>query len=284
MVTASRVTPSRPVPTERGRMTKLAQTPVGTTEKVRSADGTPIAVDRSGNGPPLVVVVGAFCDRSTTRPLAALLESSYTVYAYDRRGRGDSGDAETYAVEREVEDLEAVVAKTGVAPYVYGHSSGGALALEAAARGRNMRKIAVYEPPYAGDDPRLPGFGDKLDDLVRSGRRGEAAESFLALAGAPPEVIEHIKASPGWDGMVALAHTLSRDIALANGGAVPVDRIATVGAPTLAMAGGESYGWAHHAARTIASTIPGAQARIVKGQQHAPAHEVVASILKEFFA
>jgi pimeloyl-ACP methyl ester carboxylesterase len=265
-------------------MTKLAQTPAGTTEKVRSADGTPIAVDRSGNGPPLVVVVGAFCDRSTTRPLAALLESSYTVYAYDRRGRGDSGDAETYAVEREVEDLDAVVAKTGVAPYVYGHSSGGALALEAAARGLNMRKIAVYEPPYAGDDPRLPGFGDKLDDLVRSGRRGEAAESFLALAGAPPEVIEHIKASPGWDGMVALAHTLSRDIALANGGAVPVDRIATVGAPTLAMAGGESYGWAHDAARTIASTIPGAQARIVKGQQHAPAHEVVASILKEFFA
>jgi pimeloyl-ACP methyl ester carboxylesterase len=265
-------------------MTKLAQNPVGTTEQVRSADGTPIAVDRSGNGPPLVVVVGAFCDRSTTRPLAALLESSYTVYAYDRRGRGDSGDAETYAVEREVEDLDAVVAKTGVAPYVYGHSSGGALALEAAARGLSMRKIAVYEPPYAGDDPRLPGFGDKLDDLVRSGRRGEAAESFLALAGAPPQVIEHIKASPGWDGMVALAHTLSRDIALANGGAVPVDRIATVGAPTLAMAGGESYGWAHDAARLIASTIPDAQARIVNGQQHAPAHEVVASILKQFFA
>ena len=265
-------------------MTQVAQNPDGTTEKVRSADGTPIAFDRSGDGPSLVVVAGAFCDRSTTRPLAALLESSYTVYAYDRRGRGDSGDAEAYAIEREVEDLDAVVASTGGAAYVYGHSSGGALALEAAARGVDMRKVAVYEPPYAGDDPRLAGFGDRLDELVTSGRRGEAAESFLALAGAPAEAIAHIKASPGWDRMMALAHTLSRDIALGNGGAVPVDRIATVGAPTLAMAGGESYGWAHDAARTIASTIPGAQARIVPGQQHAPAHEVVASLLREFFA
>jgi pimeloyl-ACP methyl ester carboxylesterase len=265
-------------------MTEVVQKPEGTTERVRSADGTSIAVDRLGNGPPLVVVLGAFCDRLTAKPLAALLESSYTVYAYDRRGRGDSEDGEKHAIEREVEDLDAVVAITGGAPYVYGHSSGGALALEAAARGVNMRKIAVYEPPYAGEDARLQGFGDKLDDLVRSGRRGEAAESFLALAGAPPEVIEHIKASPGWDGMVALAHTLSRDIALGNGGAVPVDRIATVAAPTLAMAGGESYGWAHEAARTIASAAPDAHARSVQGQQHAPAHEVVASILKEFFA
>jgi hypothetical protein len=179
--------------------------------------------------------------------------------------------------------LEAVVARTGVAPYVYGHSSRGALALEAAARGVNMRKIAVYEPPYA-EDPRPPGFGDKLDDLDESGRRGEAAESFLAFAGAPAEVIEQIKASPGWDGLVALAHTLSRDIALGNDGAVPVDRIANVRVPTLAMAGGERYGWAHEAAHTIASAVPDAHARSVQGQQHAPAHEVVASILKESFA
>lgn len=266
-------------------MTEVAHNPEAT-GTVRSADGTPIAVDRSGNGPALVVVLGAFCNRSTTGPLAALLESSYTVYAYDRRGRGDSGDSgdgEKSTIEREVEDLDAVVARTGGAPYVYGHSSGGALALEAAARGVNMRKIAVYEPPYADEDPRLRGFGDKLDDLVSSGRRGEAAESFLALTGAPPDVIGHIKASPGWNGMVALAHTLSRDIALTNGGAVPVNRIAKVGAPTLAMAGGESSGWAHDAARTIASAAPDAQARSVPDQQHAPAHEVVAAILKEFF-
>lgn len=265
-------------------MTKVAQKPEGMRERLRSVDGTSIAVDRSGKGPPLVVVLGAFCDRLTAKPLAALLQSSYTVYAYDRRGRGDSEDGEEYAIEREVEDLAAVVATTEGAPYVYGHSSGGALALEGAARGVNIRKIAVYEPPYAGEDPRLPGFGDKLDDLVKSGRRADAAESFLALAGAPAEVIEHIRASPGWDGMVALAHTLPRDIALGNGGAVPVDRIATIEAPILAMAGSESHGWAHEAARMIASAAPNAHARSVRDQQHAPAHEVLASILKEFFA
>ncbi|MGI8622499.1 MAG: alpha/beta fold hydrolase [Solirubrobacteraceae bacterium] len=172
-------------------------------ETVRSADGTTIAMDRSGQGPPLIVVVGAFCDRSASKPLAALLADRYTVLEYDRRGRGDSGDAARYAIEREVEDFDAVVTAAGEPPFVYGHSSGGALALEAAAAGVALRKVAVYEVPYTGRDPG-PAYAEALDELAASGRQDEAAERFLALTGAPPEIIASIKASPGWPRMRAL--------------------------------------------------------------------------------
>ncbi len=252
-------------------------------ERVQSADGTTIAVESSGEGPALVVVVGAFCDRSTSAPLAALLDSGYTVFSYDRRGRGDSGDAATYSVDREVEDLLAVLTATGEAPFVYGHSSGGALALEAAVRGGDIRKLAVYEPPYTGHGTPGPEFGAALDELVRSGHRDEAAERFLALSGAPAEVIGHIKAGPGWEGMLALAHTLSRDLALGNGGVVPVERFASVRVATLALVGGASHGWALDAVSAIAAAVPGAEARVVEGEHHAPAHEVLAPILAEVF-
>ena len=188
---------------------------------VESADGTRIALDLSGEGPPLRDPPRRVGRPSTSKPLAALLGASYTVYEYDRRGRGDSGHGLPLSIDGEVRDLAAVAAAAGEAPFVYGHSSGGSLALEAAARGVAMRRLAVYEPPYTGDYDPGPEFGRHLDELVAAGRRDAAAEQWLAATGTPPAIIESIKSSPGWAQRQALAHTLSQDLRLANNGRVP---------------------------------------------------------------
>jgi pimeloyl-ACP methyl ester carboxylesterase len=252
-------------------------------ELVESADRTTIAIDRSGGGPPLVIVLGAFCDRSTSKSLAALLARSYTVYEYDRRGRGDSGNGVPCSIEREVEDLAAVIAAAGRPPFVYGHSSGGILALETAARGVEMRALAVYEPPYTGDNDPGREFGHHLDQLVTAGRRDQAAEQWLAATGTPPPVIESIKRSPGWAHRQALAHTLSQDLRLTNGGQVPIDRLKRIDAPVLAMAGAASPPWAASTIATIAGALPHSDDLIVEGQQHIPADSAVAAILDSFF-
>jgi pimeloyl-ACP methyl ester carboxylesterase len=252
-------------------------------ELVESADGTGIALDRSGSGPPLVIVLGASCDRSTSKPLAGLLASSYTVYEYDRRGRGDSGNGLPLSIEAEIEDLAAVVAAAGEAPFVYGHSSGGLLALETAARGIAMRRLAVYEPPYTGDHDPGPEFGRHLDELVATGHRDEAAEQWLAVTGTPARIIESIKSSPGWAQRQALAHTLSQDLRLANNGRAPIERLKAIEIPVLALAGGASPPWAASTTAMLAGSLPHASERIVDGQQHIPADSVIAAILESFF-
>lgn len=250
---------------------------------IESNDGTRIALDRSGSGLPLVIVLGAFCDRSTSKPLAALLAPRYTVYEYDRRGRGDSGNGLPLSTEGEIQDLAAVVAAAGGPPFVYGHSSGGALALEAAARGVEMRRLAVYEPPYTGGNTPGPEFGKHLDQLVAAGRRDQAAERWLAMTGTPLPIIESIKSSPGWAHRQALAHTLSQDLRLANNGRVPIERLKGIDAPVLAMAGTASPAWAASTTATLAAALPHASEQIVDGQQHVPADPVVAAILETFF-
>jgi pimeloyl-ACP methyl ester carboxylesterase len=252
-------------------------------ELVESADGTRIALDRAGTGPPLVIVLGASCDRSTSKPLAGLLASSYTVYEYDRRGRGDSDDGRPLSIEGEVRDLAAVVAASGAAPFVYGHSSGASLALEAAARGVAMRRLAVYEPPYTGDYDPGPEFGRHLDELVAAGRRDAAAEQWLAATGSTPAIIESIKSSPGWAQRQALAHTLSQDLRLANNGRVPVERFVRIEIPVLALAGGASPSWAQSTTATLAGSLPHATEHVVDGQQHIPPDPVIAAILESFF-
>jgi pimeloyl-ACP methyl ester carboxylesterase len=252
-------------------------------EKVQSADGTTIAYDRRGEGPALVMVTGAFCDRKSFRSLAACLEPDFAVYLYDRRGRGDSSDAGAYAVEREVEDLAAVVSATGGAAYVFGHSSGAALALEAAAAGVDIRALAAYEPPYTGEGGATPELAEELRRLAASGHREDAATLFLRTTGAPPQVIDMIKAGPDWPGMLAIAHTLSYDITLCNGGVAPVDRLAKIPVPTLALAGGASAGWATEAARSIAATVPDGESQALPGQGHGAADEVLAPVLRNFF-
>ncbi|MFI5099168.1 MAG: alpha/beta fold hydrolase [Actinomycetes bacterium] len=250
-------------------------------ETVQSADGTTIAFDRSGTGPALVLVVGAFSDRSSTKSLAAALGSSFTVYEYDRRGRGDSDERGPYAVEREVEDLGAVIGAAGGAAFAFGHSSGGALVLEAAAHGAPVTALAVYEPPYA--EGATTEFAAQLSALVAEGRRAEAAEKFLTLVGTPPQALAHITAGPYWPQMQAFANTLPYEVTLCNDGSAPVDRLAKIGARTLVLAGGASAGWAQEGARAIAATIPGAQWRVLDGQGHGAADEVIVPVLTEFF-
>jgi pimeloyl-ACP methyl ester carboxylesterase len=249
---------------------------------VQSADGTTIAFDRSGHGPALVLVTGAFTDRSSTKALAARLAPDFTVYEYDRRGRGDSADQPDYAIEREVDDLAAVIGAAGGSAFVFGHSSGAALALEAAARAVPVRKLAVYEPPYTtGPTDEL---ADQFAALAASGREGEAAERWLTMMGTPAPVLEQMKAGPYWARMCGFAHTLPYEIRLCNNGVMPRDRLASITVPTLALAGGASDRWAGEVAQAIAATIPGADHRVLEGQGHGAADDAIVPILTEFFA
>lgn len=250
-------------------------------EKVQSTDGTEIAFERTGQGPALVLVVGAFCDRSSKKSLAAGLAAWFEVYEYDRRGRGDSSETGPYAIEREVEDLAAVIAAANGSAFVFGDSSGGALALEAAARSVPLRAVAVYEPPY------VPGpssaVADELDSLVAAGRPGTATERFLTLMGTPPQVLDQMKAGPYWAHMEAFAPSLSREVRLCNDGAVPTQRLAGITAPTLALAGGASPAAMHDAAVAIATAVTNGRSRALERQSHAVADEVLIPVLSEFF-
>ncbi|MGI9097449.1 MAG: alpha/beta fold hydrolase [Solirubrobacteraceae bacterium] len=249
-----------------------------------SVDGTTLAYERTGAGPLLILVGGTFNTRHSVSTLAPLLAPHSTVYAYDRRGRGDSSDTPPYAVEREVEDLHALIAAAGGSALVYGHSSGAALALEATARGLPITKLAVYEPPYMLDDDREEppsDYATRIQAAVDAGRPDEAAEIFLQ--DFPPEVIEAIKQAPAWPGMVATAHTLPYDIAVVEAdGSIPTDRLATIAVPTLAMDGAASPAWAGNAVAAVAEAVPGAQQVTLDGQDHAVADAAVAPVLIDF--
>ena len=252
-------------------------------ERVTSADGTSIAFDRTGSGPALVIVVGAFCTRLTAKTLTAILAADYTVYEYDRRGRGDSGDASVYSVEREFEDLDALIAEAGGTAFVYGHSSGAALALGAAAHGVPMEKIAVYEPPFFPGQDSPGAFTQEVRDVLAAGDREEAALRFIVNTGAPREAAEKIKLAPFWPDMMAIAHTLPYDLTLSDLGAVSLNWTADIPVPILALAGGTSAEWAVNVAEGIAATAPDARARVLEGQDHGVSDESLAPVLKEFF-
>lgn len=251
------------------------------TQLVRSADGTDIALHRSGAGPPLVLVGGAFQDRSSMKTVATGLRDAFTVYEYDRRGRGDSGNTPPYAVEREVEDLAAVIEAAGDVAFVFGQSSGGALALEAAAGGVPIRALVVNEPPYTDGPSR--DFAEHLEELVEDDQPAEATAAFLELIGTPPTAIAEMKAGPSWAHMQAFAPTLSHEIRLCNDGELPADRLAEVSASTLALAGETSPAWAHKGARAIADQVPTGAAQVLAGQGHIVADDVLISVLKAFF-
>jgi pimeloyl-ACP methyl ester carboxylesterase len=253
-------------------------------ETLTSADGTPIAYERSGSGPALVVATGAFCNRASSVPLAEHLGDRYTVYRFDRRGRGDSGDTPPWAVGREVEDLAAVVAATGETPYVYGHSSGAALALEAAAAGVPTRKLAVYEPPYVPGEGTAPETADRMAALCAAGQLDEAAVLFLHNTGMSDEQLQGMRGMPFWPGMVSLAPQLAYDVRLGNRGSVPVDRLAAIECPTLALAGSLSATWATDGAAAIAAAVGDGRTQIAEGQHHGVDQAVAAAFLDAFFA
>jgi pimeloyl-ACP methyl ester carboxylesterase len=259
-------------------------------QTVASTDGTTIAVEKTGGGPPVILIGGAFNDRSTVAGLAAVLASDFTAVTYDRRGRGDSGDSANYAVEREVEDLAAVIAHVGGTAGVFGHSSGAALALEAAQRGVGIGKLAAYEPTYVIDGTRprpAADLADQLRALIAADDRDQAAALFLAEnAGMPPEVIEGMRGSGMWGWFTGLAHTLPYDVAVCGPGMVlPAGRLAAITIPVLAIGGGASPSWLPAAARAVADAIPGARYVTLDGQDHGVLNQpdALRPLLTEFF-
>ena len=257
----------------------------------RSSDGTSIAYDRSGAGPAVVLVAGALSDRSTARPLSGQLAATFSVFAYDRRGRGDSGDTAPYAVEREIEDLDAVVRMAGGTAFVFGHSSGAALAMRAAAAGVSMQRLALYEPPFMVDDSRaLPpaDYASRLTTALAQGRRGDALELFMTIAvQTPPDAVAQMRQSPYWSGMEAMAGTLAYDQAVMEGtmtgGPLPAAWARSITLPVLAMDGGASPSWARHAVEAVAALLPDTEHRTLDGQGHGADPGMVAAELRRFF-
>lgn len=262
---------------------------------VRSADGTEIAFDRSGAGPAVILVGGALQYRSfdqPTRQLAQLLSESFTVLHYDRRGRGDSGDTHPYAVEREVEDVQALIADAGGSACLFGNSSGAHLALEAAAAGAPISKLALYEIPVIVDTSRPPVPSDyptQLNALLKAGRRGDAVELFMTtIAGVPAEFVASMRQAPMWPGFEAVADTLAYDQALIadtqTSSPEPLRRWSSISTPTLVIDGGASEQWVHNGADALASSLPDARRSTLAGQTHAVAPDVLAPILAQFFS
>jgi pimeloyl-ACP methyl ester carboxylesterase len=250
-----------------------------------SADGTVIALERAGAGPPVVIVGGALSTRHTEAGLAALLAPHFTVSTYDRRGRGDSGDTAPYSVEREVDDLRAVMAETGVPACVYGTSAGGNLALEAAAAGLPISRLALWEPNVLVDDsrpPLAPDYVARLDELVANGRRVDAVAYFMTEAvGLPPEFVGPMREAPMWAAMEDVAHTLAYDGTVVSGFELPAQRMKEVQAPTLVLAGGQTP-WLSSGARAVADALPYGQHRSLDGQPHNVDPGAIAPVLVEF--
>jgi pimeloyl-ACP methyl ester carboxylesterase len=255
---------------------------------VTSKDGTTIAFERSGKGPAVVLVGGILGDRSQQAPLAALLAEHFTVFNYDRRAHGQSGDTPPYAVEREIDDLEAIIDEAGGSAFVYGTSGCAVLALEAAAHGLapKMKKLAMWEPPYIVDDSRPPAprdYQEQLTELLSMGRRGDMVELFFTKAvGLPVEFVAQMRQAPFWGAQESLAHTLIYNAMIMGDFSIPTERIATVKIPTLVMDGGETA-WLTHAAQAVADILPHAERRTLKGQPHNIAPEAMAPVLIEFF-
>ena len=263
-----------------------------TVAEVTSADGTPIAFERLGDGQPVIVVGGATCDRVKTRPTAEELAKHFTVFNYDRRGRGDSGDTTPYAVEREIEDLGALIAEAGGTASVYGHSSGAGLALHAAAHGLPITKLVLHEPPYVpdGEEERRISreYAEKLKTILAEDRRGDAVELFMTTVGMPQEMVDQMRHDPAWVGLEAIAPTLAYDSEvmgdIIRGGTIPTDQASSVTIPTLVLSGGASPAWMIDVGRQIAETMPNGRHRVLEGQEHVVVPEVLVSVLAEFFA
>jgi pimeloyl-ACP methyl ester carboxylesterase len=258
---------------------------------VKSADGTVIAYERHGQGPAVVLVDGALSVRGGKAGLDPLLGPGFTVYRYDRRGRGDSGDTQPYSPEREVEDLAAVIAAAGGTAFLYGHSSGCALVLDAAiALGPDVvPKIALYEAPYS-DDPadqaRWDSYLADLAALLAEGRRGDAVALFMTYVGMPAGQAGQLRQTPWFPAMEAVAPTLAYDHAglMGPNRAVPVTKAGQVTVPALVMYGRDSVDFMRAAAQGLCEAIPDAELREVGGQQHNVAPEALAPVLGPFLA
>ena len=260
-------------------------------ETVRSADGTAIAYDQAGHGPLLIIVDGAMNTRSSgTKPqLVDLLAAHFTVLSYDRRGRGDSGDTQPYTAGREIEDIEALIGQAGPAAHLYGLSSGGCLALNAAAQlGPKVSKLAMYEVPYS-DDPAFQQayaqYREQLASALAGNRRGDAVAAFVRFVGTPADQIEAMRQAPFWPGMEAIAPTLAYDAdVIGQDASVPVKRAAQVEVPALVVYGTASPPFMAETARTLSRALPHAELRALDGQDHNVDPAVLAPVLTAFLS
>ncbi|HEU4515184.1 MAG TPA: alpha/beta hydrolase [Nocardioidaceae bacterium] len=265
-----------------------------TTRYAPSADGTEIAYAVTGTGPALVLVDGALCHRTMgpARGMAKELADRFTVYAYDRRGRGESGPgASPYSVEREVEDLVAVIAAAGGRAHVFAASSGAALALEAARHGAPIDRLAVYEAPFIVDDSRAPNdplLGRRFQEMAEDGRRGDAVGLFMRTVGVPGPFLVLMRLMPAWKQMTAVAHTLPYDFAIVlkhqQGEPLPAGYYDSVEPPTLVIVGGKSPEYMRNAQAAIADAVPDARLEVLAGQTHMIKPKAVAPVLTGFLA
>jgi pimeloyl-ACP methyl ester carboxylesterase len=247
---------------------------------VTSKDGTRIAFDQSGEGPALILVVGAFNDRATGAPLARFLEQHFTVFNYDRRGRGESGDTAPYAIEREIEDLDALIAQAGGSVCVFGYSSGATLALRAAAHGLAISQLALYDPPPTG--AKAGELAPQLTDLIAAGRRGDAVELFQTEAvGIPATVVTQMRNAPFRPALEKMAHTLVYESTMLR--SLPPGLVTSVRVPTLVIAGEGSPEVMQRAAQSLADALPEGRYHTLKGQGHDIVPAVVGPVLEEFF-
>ncbi len=257
-------------------------------QKAVSKDGTTIAYEKLGTGPALILVLGALNSRKSGATLAKLLAAHFSVITYDRRGRGDSTDAARYSPEREVEDIAALIGTVPAPVCLYGHSSGAALALEAALVLRTkIRKLAIYEAPYALDGVARKAASNYYKTLKKSlaaGRKDDAVALFVGSVGVSDKQIQAMKRLPMWKGLLKLAPTLAYDSqVLGEGHALPASRLRRVAIPTLVMHGGAGAPSMRDAARAISEAIPKAQFRTLARQTHGVSAKVLAPVLEEFF-
>jgi pimeloyl-ACP methyl ester carboxylesterase len=256
-----------------------------TLQTVRSKDGTPIAVEVTGRGPAIVLISGGSVDRGANAGLAGVLSSDLTVWNFDRRGRGDSGDTAPYAVEREIEDVEAVIAAAGGHAHLYGSSSGAGLALEAAIAGASVDRLVLWEPPYNLDPAGRPPADsvEQLDRMIAEGRRDDAATFFMVdMVRLPAEFAAFARTQPWWAGQLAIAHTLAYDARVMGDYSVPTDRAAAIRVPTLILTGGSSFPFFRPTAEALAAAIPDGRSAVLDGQEHNVDPTVLGPAIRSF--
>ncbi|MFA5943418.1 MAG: alpha/beta hydrolase [Candidatus Thermoplasmatota archaeon] len=259
------------------------------TDFVTSKDGTQIGYDKLGQGPPLVIVNGALSVRTFVfaRKMAEAIAQQFTVYNYDRRGRGDSSDTQPYSVQREVEDVAAVCKAAGGKPLVVGFSSGAALAIEAAASGVPMAGLFAYEPPYVGVDPADktdPEFRQKLDTFIAAGKRDEAVAFFMRTVGVPGFGVAIMKLLPMWKVMRGVAHTLPYDARVMDGFKLPDNRLALVKIPTVLAAGAKTTPALKAGVLAASNAVPKARHVLVPKANHGIKPAALVPVLVDLYA
>lgn len=254
---------------------------------VTSADGTAIAYEKTGQGPPLVLVHGTTADHTRWEPILPALEEQFTVYAIDRRGRGESGDAPDYSLEREFEDVVAVVESIAEPVVLLGHSYGALCSLEAALRTENIRKLILYEPPFLVEEGELTPQATlaELHTLVENGENEQALIRFFTdVAGMAPEEVDVLRAAPNWPARVSAAHTVVREEAAPAEYVFDADLLATIQTPTLLLTGSESAPFLKEATAALAAVLPNCRVVTFEGHGHVAINSDTARFTEEVLA